>query len=762
MTKVMVNGVEHSFPPSMSQDDIKKVLQQKYGIAEDPKVEAPKEPEELESWYDDPMMASRMLLDGLSLGWADEVGSHMAAGLVHILNPELTEGKTYSQVYDEIHGSVKQEEEAYRTANPVASTLLNVAGGIAMPVGGATTLAGKTAVGAGMGAVYGAGAADTDQRLEGAATGAAFGGGATLALNAIGKAGSGIWNSVAKKRIAEPLQKADGSFTPITLAKTEEGQGDIVQALYKDVFGATLIGGTKFRAAEQAVIERSRNAQMIAEASLDMAKKNADDAVASLKSGKWLQNENIKEKFRELSTTVREGKTGAKEAYNTAVQAIKNTALRDATAAVDESVNSQVQAWRRTVLSNALPSMASKGQIKAALSTNDMHVAEKLISNAWKENGFKMLHDHSFRFDTDSVVSKLTETVKRKDGKIWNRSEINRIAQETIDNLIDGKKSGWLKGDVLANIRSSLGGKASSIGESTEAKIRSSVLKEMKSILDDDIIVPGLQKLKNGDKLVKNFMGDKDAWGAVVSLRKAVDSATEVGKQGAFDPNDWINAIKSNANILSRRGEGKFQREAYKVGTAMKQRDALIKSAARQAAKGTINAAKTDLKRKQAEVNKRLAQLQREQALERKGLETDTLARQAQIKASQEINDLTMEAKILKDQVARMEGASASGKGSVNVFKQLAATGALSAIAGVSGAGMVAGVPAGMMLGRLATSQTGQKLFAGQTAFQAGMRSVAEKAAQMPTVTPNIGATVGGTASNVQYGIPQNPMETLQ
>lgn len=118
-------------------------------------------------------------VQGTTFGFADEMRGAVQGGLAAMQGGDF--GSTYDQVVDESRNALDQE----RRVNPVGSIAAEIAG--AIPTGmaaggqlvrGATTgsraLSGL-AVGAGQGALYGAGAADQN-KVEGAAIGGALGG----------------------------------------------------------------------------------------------------------------------------------------------------------------------------------------------------------------------------------------------------------------------------------------------------------------------------------------------------------------------------------------------------------------------------------------------------------------------------------------------------------------------------------------------------------------------------------------------------------
>lgn len=162
--------------------------------------------------------------------------------------------KEAGQRYDETLKREEAQTKTTETERPYSSMVGNVAGAVALPIGAAAnaaTLPARIArgamVGAGTGAVYGAGDATPGARLSGAATGGAIGtvagAAAPVALRGVELAGRGI------ARAAEPLTNTMRGF-----ADAEgEAARRVTQAIARDYRNADPgLSGREFRAAAQA------------------------------------------------------------------------------------------------------------------------------------------------------------------------------------------------------------------------------------------------------------------------------------------------------------------------------------------------------------------------------------------------------------------------------------------------------------------------------------------------------------------------------
>lgn len=169
---VKVNGAEVEFPDSMTPEQIEAVIG-----GQSP----PEKPAAKSSWQD-PVRAG---LQGATFGWADEIGSAVAAPFA-----AMATGNSMGDAYRSMQSDMDGRQRQYRDENPGAAITAELAGGIMTGgVGGAKVLgsqavkgmapiakAGVTSLlGAAEGGIYGAGQAQQGERMGDAATGAAVG-----------------------------------------------------------------------------------------------------------------------------------------------------------------------------------------------------------------------------------------------------------------------------------------------------------------------------------------------------------------------------------------------------------------------------------------------------------------------------------------------------------------------------------------------------------------------------------------------------------
>lgn len=83
---------------------------------------------------DDLLMTARAFIDGLWLNKSEEAGSYVAATMVKVLDPELAQGKTISQISDEIQLSLEAESARFAEESPILAGVANIGGAVVSPV----------------------------------------------------------------------------------------------------------------------------------------------------------------------------------------------------------------------------------------------------------------------------------------------------------------------------------------------------------------------------------------------------------------------------------------------------------------------------------------------------------------------------------------------------------------------------------------------------------------------------------------------------
>jgi len=159
---VEVNGAEIEFPDSMTDQEIEAILRREFGGQQ-------------ESSWRDPV---RQVLKGATFGFADELGSALAA-----IPAGIATGTNPLDAYREMQQAVSGEQKAYEQANPGTALGLEMLGGLSTGIASGVKALPSLAsalprlpawattamLGGAQGAVYGAGTGDPGNRLENAA-----------------------------------------------------------------------------------------------------------------------------------------------------------------------------------------------------------------------------------------------------------------------------------------------------------------------------------------------------------------------------------------------------------------------------------------------------------------------------------------------------------------------------------------------------------------------------------------------------------------
>ena len=126
--------------------------------------------------YNTALQGVRQVGQGLTFGFADEVGGALAA-----LAGSMQTGEPFADAYQKIQADLKSKREAFEGDNEALATGLELVGGLATGGAGASRVLGSKAirnaptlarggsgvgVGAAEGGLYGAGTADAGERLQ--------------------------------------------------------------------------------------------------------------------------------------------------------------------------------------------------------------------------------------------------------------------------------------------------------------------------------------------------------------------------------------------------------------------------------------------------------------------------------------------------------------------------------------------------------------------------------------------------------------------
>lgn len=546
------------------------------------------EPSYEDNWYDRP----RAVLQGMTLGFSDEVGAGIAALATQITGE--SGGKSFTEVYRDIAQSLQNERKAYEKANPGEALALNVVGGLATGKASLQNIqklsklgpAGKAVLMATEGAIAGAGSADIGATGEGAASGAAL----STAIAAIPVVGRGLANQYSKRRVAQELGKG-GDFIPYNMAADDKST---LGSIYKDLVGRAYGGGELVEQSERVLKKAGAKRDLIG-GSLDIAKQTEK---------------------RQADEVISSAKRAAEDAIDTA-KANKEITTAQAKTALVKTTNKLNQDFRDKALLQSLPDNVSQ-EVMEQLKNATPQERNAILGPIWTSQGFKIVKERDFMVDEDALVKSIMDSIDDpaltdQAGKvkgILNRKIGSKLKRQQepagfTSDIVPKQKfkstsQGMIQGDDLIEARNSYRRRINELGDTGEAALEKKALREAAEKIDDII----RNQLDDESRVL--FDKERGAWGAFQTMRDATDKAS-VTKQGLFDADDWLRASKYGTG--RSRGQAILQQDAQGVQksidaakdvaldaqtTATKNTTAATK-AARTARDSTVDAAREDL-----------------------------------------------------------------------------------------------------------------------------------------------------------------------
>tara|TARA_R110000803_G_scaffold210800_1_gene283811 strand:+ start:847 stop:3162 length:2316 start_codon:yes stop_codon:yes gene_type:complete len=692
------------------------------------------------SWTDDPLVASRMILDGMTLGWGTEALSAISA------TSDALQGKDYSESYNQTFNELIKEEQQYRGQYPAASLTLNIAGGLAtggigalrvgavkgasaLAKGGLATNTAKTlASGAGIGGIAGAGAADTGDRVEGLKSGAVWG----AAGLGILKSGGWLYGQSAKKRIAENLGK-NNNFIPINLAANYNKQGEgLLGNMYRDFVGATFGGKFSIAQQEKQVLDPLKKGIEEATTAFKISKQQAKDAFEESKFANQLAREDRGFVYKDLQDRIKSRAIEARDLIKadwSKDELIQNRLKSPAK--LDQKVQEMESAFRIKAITKSIPSGSTQEEIGDLLSTSNANYAMEKLDNLWLDRGFSMLKNKNFTLDSNKLMQEVGEELKKDPVFAVNKADSMPVLKNMAEFLIERSPGGVIDGNSFTALRSSLGSRANANSDSPQAIVQQMVFKTLQNKLDKQV----RGQLSKND--IKEFDGQVEQWKTQILLRDSVTQASTAGKKGSFGADEWVNSIRKNSKSQARQGAGSLRQEADQLKFLSDERTTQLQESISNA---TRKISETKSKNMKQVMLRQKAMLKRAKkkfdAINRKEKQTFQGAKKAS-ETNQEIQQLEENLKLLQTDFDNLVKNSAGEKG---IFPQLAATGLLgtvgAGIAGVSGA--ATGIAIGTGIGKALSIPTVQRVIAGQTPLQNIMRSNTVPSAPLTVATPGM------------------------
>lgn len=580
---------------------------------------------------DDLEMTARAFIDGLWLNKSEEVGSYIGATMVKLFNPELVQDKTISQIASEMKTDLEAESAVFAEENPWTAGIANVAGSVLSPVSlaggrviseaeklrrGAQAASVSDEVAATLGGAFARSSDEAAQlarqlgqqqsgrlaqavsnvRTPVAASALAGAEGAVIgfegeglqdkAVNAAFTAGI----SAAVPFAFAGVKKGYDFFTEPKMAQQVGEGADFVNLMFTD-HGLSQVYRSVLSKAYGGRTLSEQQARKIAGRALTPAAANKAaselKAEAARKTGlaKEAINRNTSEALEEINLRfddqIAETKRLAKESEGARkiehenklaeleeAKSNANLAKVLAVKEADEAVNSANAAFRGQALREAAPPGASVDEINA-LGAMDPQNANRALDQLWSQYGFKVANGKTYSINAEDATN-FIRSIKDDYAELGlvgseRGGIIETINQYIVKEITNKAPDGIIKGEDLLQLRSTIGRTINGLSDASISTRRFS--SEVQDYFND-LLESGLSKAER-----ESFAADKYAWGIRSVVDESIAGASGGGSQvraGAFDANDYLNAVKKFSSRFAARGQGRLQQEAQSVAKLAK------------------------------------------------------------------------------------------------------------------------------------------------------------------------------------------------
>ncbi len=418
--------------------------------------------------------------------------------------------------------------------------------------------------------------------------------------------------------------------------------------------------------------------------------------------------------------------------------ALKAAAAREA----DAAVNALETSFRTEAIVKALPTNAKAGLADeiSAMSPQDALTA---VREAWTTTGFSAAKNANYKMNLGAIEKTINKILKDNSTKVALAGANGKTVATTINNYISAMikeraKNGVMSGEDLLQMRSEIGTVINNLSDNQTATRE--ITKPIQNYLDDLLI----SKLSATE--AASFLKDRQLWKIKSTLEDAVSTATGRNKdlQGAFTTDDWIAANKKQGSYFSSVGEGVLQKDAQDVSKLAKQRKELIEGNAKKDAEVLQKNAEEAITAEKVLLKNQQRQLQTDNQAKKRTIQREFEASKKTAKDSQQ------KAIALAEEKARFKQAMSTIDNDINkieqgqkffketvvkdgsIFERLFATSLLASATGGLGLGIggtfgLGVATVGVGTARLLSSQSTQRLLAGQTGFQRAGSAMAQR-----------------------------------
>lgn len=670
---------------------------------------------------EDSLLAAQRFFSSSALGWGDEAALWVSAAInANITYPYYDLETTTKEQYNKLKKEYDAKQKEFAERNPNVAMAADIGGGLVSPAMllKAATTAGRVGLAAAEGGIYGAGAAEQGQRMEGAQTGALFGGGATALLSGIGKAGSQLY----KRRIEGDMVDKDGDFVPLTLAASKpDGVEGAIHTFYRDIVSPSFGGKGLVRQQERQIISKAED--LLESKKAFDAKLKAGLKETEAKSKQMLSDAVAKNK-EELADSLREARASAGrkgsslEAKLSAYRSKKPEEIASkAIKLTNDALDASRLNFRTDVFTRSAPAGSTQDDLAKIFEKQTPGEMARELDKLWGAKGYSMIKTKKFRFKRNELEQAISDRIAKSpylQVDVTSNVPVMKIFNQVVDNVKAFKDpSSRITGDKISEIRAQLGTLAYRAGDDQMKFALYGLQNEL-----DEVVKSQLTKSQ-----LKAFKQESDKWKTTVILRDAIEKSQTTTKRGAFDESDWIKAVSRNNKWDNRYGAGPLNQKARSLELDHK---AIEKSIARRA--------KAVALQKASNIQKTIADHKVELERNLKRLKADAESKKVKLRnnpefaediaiANRQIQEIQSEISAVQSRLKTLNDLKSSPNPSW--FYTLAASGILgSYIGGPVGAAGTIGAAYG--IGRALSQPSVQKAIAGQLPSQQAIQRLME------------------------------------